>query len=989
MRVGVTGLGLVANGKRNIASGTQFDKLYDRAGLLGTNPIIGNDFSDTYDTLNRMADIVRKTLNDTAKVAPVLQGRNQEETLRNVWNHVYNHFQYEKDAMGIEQLRRPARSWVDRRKGIDCDCMSILISSLLHHLRLSHTFRKAEYNSLTGWQHVYVVVPKPGVSLDDFTGANPVARNNYYVLDCVVDKFDYEVSFNKKFDKVMKIQYLNGLDLSELTGGITPQAQSLYQSYPAAPNSVKELFGSFGCEFNGLDGLYGADAETLYNGFMRMLKQHLVNTRSIVSLNPALTVGLYNPTTFIQRLDQLIAVFDDPAQRTQTLNALAALESRDGLSGPFGNIFKKVGSAIKTVAQKVSAPVVKVAQKVAAPVVKVAQKVAEVAKPVVQKAATAVATGAKKVGTAVVTAVKSVAKVLVRYNPATAAVRNGLILAMRTNLFRMAEKLGYGYWMETEANRKGLDLVEWRKTKETLGKLQKMHKALGGKVEKLDAAIKAGWKHGVEKHGLIAGLGQYPMAKTSPNRQAAPKRVPTGTPVSPARMKQAKVQITSAMPLLQMAEQELEPIKYSTILRTHSSSELETFLQAIRTNQNGLATKLSLAYKPAEEAKNYDKSEYKKLLDRARKVESMVTLRGGTTAQLREAVEAGKKVAVEKKELGAVAVSAAAASAALTTVAVWLRNIDFSKMFKGKATSPMVDDATIKNTDITGELTEDEEDEGDSKVSATNLESILQSFSAQDTAKKNPVVATLTNVISQNPGTTSLAAKILTTNSPAIKTALTNANPGAAKIAEAIKKNPVATALAATVLQANKPVVKSQPVNKNVVITPTTNPAAPADTFPMTVPPAPQELAEQIMEAVAVTNPTSVTVAEQLIETEAGPELVAEFTQPGIVPVQESNGSIATVPVAEAVVVDGKTEKKSNTMKYVAIAGAGVVALGVGYLVMRKPAQPAPVAQVTQPAPAATPVPDRAPVASAPAPALSGAPKKTHRTRKVMAITIN
>jgi len=35
--------------------------------------------------------------------------------------------QYEKDATGIEQIRRPSRSWADRKRGIDCDCMSVVL----------------------------------------------------------------------------------------------------------------------------------------------------------------------------------------------------------------------------------------------------------------------------------------------------------------------------------------------------------------------------------------------------------------------------------------------------------------------------------------------------------------------------------------------------------------------------------------------------------------------------------------------------------------------------------------------------------------------------------------------------------------------------------------------------------------------------------------------------------------------------------------------
>ena len=95
--MGITGLGLVASGKRNIQPGYEFDNLYSRRGLIGTNPIIGGEWSDTYDTLNKMAEIVRDTLSDTKKVASKLKGDTLAKTVENVWNHVYKHFQYSKD----------------------------------------------------------------------------------------------------------------------------------------------------------------------------------------------------------------------------------------------------------------------------------------------------------------------------------------------------------------------------------------------------------------------------------------------------------------------------------------------------------------------------------------------------------------------------------------------------------------------------------------------------------------------------------------------------------------------------------------------------------------------------------------------------------------------------------------------------------------------------------------------------------------------------
>jgi hypothetical protein len=193
-------LGLVANGKRTIRSGSEYEKYF-------TNNIVeGNEVElladgDVYDTLKQMKRIVDKTLSQTKAIAKHLKGSSLKQTCNNIWAFLYNHVQYKKDNPLREQLRTPARTWKDRTSGVDCDCFSIFISSVLTNLGIPHAFRMAGYKS--DFQHVYVVVPIEGKTLS--------VRNSYYVIDPVVDSFDYEVPFKKKHDhKMTKVTMLNG-----------------------------------------------------------------------------------------------------------------------------------------------------------------------------------------------------------------------------------------------------------------------------------------------------------------------------------------------------------------------------------------------------------------------------------------------------------------------------------------------------------------------------------------------------------------------------------------------------------------------------------------------------------------------------------------------------------------------------------------------------------------------------------------------------------
>ncbi len=179
---------------RNIKSGMQYDHLFPKANV-DTHTVQKN--AGVGDTVAFIPQVVHKTLNHTKGVANVLRGRNDYETCRNIWHFVYNHIAYRKDKDGYEQIRSPARSWHDRRSGVDCDCYTTFISSILTNLGIRHKLRITKY-SRDYFQHIYPIALLP--------------NSKQVILDCVTDKFDYEVPYSEKKDYPMDLQYLNGLD---------------------------------------------------------------------------------------------------------------------------------------------------------------------------------------------------------------------------------------------------------------------------------------------------------------------------------------------------------------------------------------------------------------------------------------------------------------------------------------------------------------------------------------------------------------------------------------------------------------------------------------------------------------------------------------------------------------------------------------------------------------------------------------------------------
>ncbi len=259
---------------------------------------------------------------------------------------LYDHIQYKLDKKGLEQLRRPNRSWAERQTGIDCDCFSIFVSSILTNLKIPHSFRITKYNR-DEYQHVYVIVPAED------------SKSGYITIDCVLSEFNYEKPFTAKKDFPMS---LNGINVAVLSGAET--------------DNVFDLVA-------GLDEmeLLGADNEVQR---LQTIYDHLVQTRKMIAEKPTLISDVDYPPAFLKMLDYAIENWNTP-NREKALENLAknedALNRLNGFDGDndnehdglddylFGDdfdpenlgkaaakkkgFFKKVGEAIKKGAKAV------------------------------------------------------------------------------------------------------------------------------------------------------------------------------------------------------------------------------------------------------------------------------------------------------------------------------------------------------------------------------------------------------------------------------------------------------------------------------------------------------------------------------------------------------------------------------------------------------------------------------------------------------------
>lgn len=473
----------ISSGYRPIQDGRQFEQFF---GLPEEKDKLVIKDGEVEDTVELMKKVVWKYLPDTKKISEYLKGKTIGETCQNIWNFLYNHIQYKLDQKGLEQLRRPCRSWSERSIGIDCDCFSIFVSSILTNLKIPHKFRITKYDQDV-YQHVYVVVPKEN-------------GQGEYVIDCVLSRFNYEKPYTAKKDFNMS---LNGINVAVLSG---------------TTSNVMDLVN----DLEGLDNL-GADSE---QERLQVIYAHLVKTRNMIAGKPHLIQEVDYPPAFLKMLDYAIANWNTPnrekalailAQNEDALNkhfnmdGIPENSDLEGLDNDWDDLDGMTNEELMGFlgkSKKRQERKEKRKEKKAEKKEKKKEKKAEKKSNPKKKGFF------KKVGEAV----KKGGKAFIRYNPVTISARNGFLLALKLNIKKMGTKLKWGYATKEQAAAKGVGADQWEKSKNALAKIEKLFAdKLQGKRDKLKNAIlkgKAGGLNGVgeDEEFDLSGLGVAPAA---------------------------------------------------------------------------------------------------------------------------------------------------------------------------------------------------------------------------------------------------------------------------------------------------------------------------------------------------------------------------------------------------------------------------------------------------------------------------------------------
>lgn len=126
-----------------------------------------------------------------------------------------------------------------------------------------------------------------------------------------------------------------------------------------------------------------------------------------------------------------------------------------------------------------------------------------VGKKVIKPVAKGISKAAKFTGNKIL---KPVISTVNRYaNPATILLRNGFLASMKLNLFKVAERLRFGYLSDAEARKRGVNMSEFGKLKRAIEKANQIYELAGGKKQNLKNAILKG-KGNKDKAVPLSGL---------------------------------------------------------------------------------------------------------------------------------------------------------------------------------------------------------------------------------------------------------------------------------------------------------------------------------------------------------------------------------------------------------------------------------------------------------------------------------------------------
>ncbi len=108
------------------------------------------------DTKTLIADICRKHYKECEAIAKHLKGDSLLQSCFNLWHWLHHNIRYEYDRDGREEVRTPLRVWADRRRGVDCDCLSVFAWCVLTCMGYYPAFELVAFRGKDAFSHIFI-----------------------------------------------------------------------------------------------------------------------------------------------------------------------------------------------------------------------------------------------------------------------------------------------------------------------------------------------------------------------------------------------------------------------------------------------------------------------------------------------------------------------------------------------------------------------------------------------------------------------------------------------------------------------------------------------------------------------------------------------------------------------------------------------------------------------------------------------------------------
>jgi hypothetical protein len=311
------------------------------------NRIVKNSHS-VYDTVDLMQRISWEFASAPLimRLAKKLRGANKSDSCANIWHFIKSNIKYVRDSPSKEQVRTPVRTLQDE-KG-DCDCMSVLTSSLLHALNIPHKIRIVKVFKPT-WEHVYIVA---------------LIEGEEYVIDCVpeIKQVFEEHPYTQKEDFMSEFAVLNAIAApeEEMVEGLTSiDLQKIYFAANKTMASILATLRASGLRVNEHPGFAVLVKDQMILKNVMEGKKSLANGfNDTITLKPLFSALLGEGAETVNGAGEEVIEYVDMPQ--QALNNLAEIDRIGSYLEGLGkikigkglkNAFKKIGNVAENVAR--------------------------------------------------------------------------------------------------------------------------------------------------------------------------------------------------------------------------------------------------------------------------------------------------------------------------------------------------------------------------------------------------------------------------------------------------------------------------------------------------------------------------------------------------------------------------------------------------------------------------------------------------------------